>query len=87
MRQIRGLEVDVLVDEGGQLTATEVKSAATPRASQYANLLRFRDQLTSRHGGQHPHPPELRLIYGGSEASTRQGVQLISWQSIADCPW
>src|SRR5699024_2148487 len=75
MRQTRGLEVDALIDEGGQLTVTEVKSAATPSSSQYANLLRFRDQLKAHHDKRHAHAPELRLVYGGTEASTRQGVK------------
>lgn len=84
VRQTRGLEVDTLIDEGGKLTAVEVKSAATPAAHQYANLLRFREQMQSH---EHAQPMELRLIYGGDEVSTRQGVKLIPWTNIADHPW
>ncbi len=87
MRQTRGLEVDTLIDEGGRLTAAEIKSAATPSSSQYANLLRFREQMASNPGKQHPRAPELRLIYGGTEASTRQGIQLVPWKNIADQRW
>lgn len=87
MRQTRGLEVDVLIDEGGQLTAAEFKSAATPNTAQYANLLRFRDQMKTRRNEQYSSAPELRMIYGGTEASTRQGVKLVPWTSIADHQW
>jgi hypothetical protein len=87
MRQTRRLELDALVDEGGQLTATEIKSAATPSAAQYANLLRFRDQVTNNGAKQHSHAPKLRLTYGGDQASTHQGVEYVPWLGIGDLAW
>lgn len=53
----------------------------------YANLPRFREQMANNPNKQHPRTPKLCLIYGGTEASTRQGVQLIPWMSIADQRW
>lgn len=86
MRQTRGLELDALIDEGGQLTGVEIKSAATASAGQYTNLLRFAQQVATPQGIRHP-APTLRLIYGGDQVSTRQGVAIIPWNAIAQHAW
>ncbi|MDN5881630.1 MAG: hypothetical protein L0H37_04580 [Nitrosospira sp.] len=86
MRQTRGLEVDTLIDEGGELIATEVKSTATPSASQYANLLRFRDQMASTAGSLR-RAPQLRLVHGGEQAAVPEGVELIPWHTIGKHAW
>ncbi|MDN5881411.1 MAG: ATP-binding protein [Nitrosospira sp.] len=86
MRQTRGLEVDALIDEGGELIATEIKSSATPSAPQYANLLRFRDQTASKKGSRGT-VQQLRLVHGGEQPSVREGVELIPWHTIGKHAW
>lgn len=84
MRQTRGLEVDVIIDEAAGLTATEVKSTATPGSTQYANLLRLREQLVEAHADR---PPRLRLIHGGTATQTIQGVEMIAWNTVDQHAW
>ncbi|MGH8189971.1 MAG: DUF4143 domain-containing protein [Rhodanobacteraceae bacterium] len=86
LRQTRGLELDAMIDDGGRQTSVEVKSAATISAAQYANLLRFRQQMADASETRRA-PPDLRLIYGGEQASTRQGVDVIPWNAIAQHEW
>lgn len=86
VRQTRGLELDVLIDEGGKLTGVEIKSAATANASQYANLLRFAEQAEAAPSPRHQRP-RIRLVYGGEQASTRQGVAVMPWNAIARHVW
>lgn len=86
LRQIRDLELDALIDDGGQLTGVEVKSAATVSAAQYGNLLRFREHTASQ-PSRYRTPPDLRLIHGGKRASMRQGVAVIPWNAIDQHEW
>lgn len=86
LRQIRGLELDALIDDGGRLTGVEIKSAAPMSAAQYANLLRFRNH-TAGWPSRYRQPPDLRLIHGGDRASVRQEVAIIPWDVTYQHEW
>ncbi len=82
-RESRGLEVDILVEDGLALTAVEVKSGATVDRSFLKPLERFRDLLA-------PYP-ELslcaRLVHGGEGYQRRTAAEVIGWREMAAVEW
>lgn len=79
-RESRGVEIDVLIEDGLALTAVECKSGATVQREHLQALERFASLLSER-------APELalarRLVYGGDEAMERSGVRIVGWQGLA----
>ena len=83
-REAKGLEVDLLVQEGNRLTAVEVKSSATIARDFFTGLKRLGDQVAS-------HQPHLsyepRVLYGGDAGQERRQGNVIPWRRIQDVPW
>lgn len=83
-RETRGLEVDLLVEEGERLVAVEAKSAATVAGGFLKTLDRFRAEVEERQ----PHLTcDLRLIYGGDAAQQRSNAAIIPWDRIHEHGW
>ncbi len=74
-RDRSGHEVDLLIEQGGQLQAVEIKSGATPNADALRGLQNWRELVGEQTG-------PTRLVYGGSEAQTRSGVELAPWHGL-----
>jgi len=70
-----GNEVDLLIDNGGRLTAVEIKSGTTINQDFFKNLLKFRkfSGITSK---------DCYLIYGGEQSMPRQNAQVLSWRDL-----
>lgn len=70
-----GNEVDLLIDNGGRLTAVEIKSGMTINQDFFKNLLKFKkfSGITSK---------DCYLIYGGEESMPRQNAQVLSWRDL-----
>ena len=78
-RETRGLEIDLIIDQGKQLDAIEIKSAATVTSDFFRNLRRFADRMESL--------DDLRtitqaLVYGGDESQQRSQARVASWRHI-----
>jgi predicted AAA+ superfamily ATPase len=84
MREARGVELDVIVDDGSRIIGVEAKSAATLASDFFTTLREFND--TIRQEVQHV-ASETRLVYGGTEPSTRSGVRVVPWSAIQDIDW
>ena len=84
LRQSRGVEVDLVLEHGQRLGLIEVKSGATVPPDFHATLTRASDLLTA--AGE-MRPIERWLIYGGSEAQTRAGAQVVPWRAIQTVAW
>ena len=84
LRETRGAEVDLLVEEGDRLTAVEVKSGATIAPDFFRSLQRLRDEVSS-------HEPHLRfdprVVYGGEAAQHRSAATVIPWRELHEHPW
>ncbi len=78
-RETRGLEVDLIVSNGENLTLIESKSGETLQREYFKNLNKLADKITDKQ-------PELRLnktlIYGGDTTSNRHGAKAISWRDL-----
>ena len=78
-RETRGLEVDLIIDQGEQLDAIEIKSAATVTSDFFTNLRRFADRMG---GVDDPRTIAQTLVYGGDESQQRSHVRVASWRHI-----
>ncbi|VEN73449.1 conserved hypothetical protein [Candidatus Desulfarcum epimagneticum] len=78
-REARGIEIDLLIEQGERLDALEMKSGATLSGSFFKNLSRFADRL--KDGGR---PREVRsaVVYGGDDSQTRSLGRALSWRDI-----
>ncbi len=78
-REARGLEIDLLVDQGEGLDAVEIKSGATTTADFFKNLERFPARLED--AGK-KHRIRSHVVYGGDDSQQRSNVQVISWRNL-----
>lgn len=85
LRQTRGLEVDILIENGSTLTAVEVKSGQTLSSSFFKTLPALARQLDEKQTGHKP--PDLRLVYGGDKSQVRRDIDVIPWNRLADFSW
>jgi len=74
-RDQTGNEVDLLIEEGNTLAPVEIKSGSTVAPGMLAGLQRWTDLA-----GQEVQTPTL--VYGGSEAYTRQGISVRPWFAV-----
>lgn len=80
------LEVDLLLENGAEITAIEIKSSQTPTPA-FFNAF---ETLAARfHHQEHPlfHLGERIVIYGGEEAQGRRGARLLPWSQVDSYPW
>ena len=83
-REAKGLEVDLLIEEGSRLTLTEVRSASTVVRSFFGPLQRLAKELEERR----PHLTlEPRVVYGGSQGQHRQAAAVIPWRELHTHRW
>lgn len=84
LRETRGVEVDLLIEEGDRLTGVEVKSGATVASDFFKALQDLRRDVEA---GQ-PHLRfEARVVYGGQVAQRRNLAEVIPWQEIQEQEW
>lgn len=76
-RESRGLEVDLIIEEAGDLLAIEIKSAATLAQSFFQGVARFCDAFASdqrRVSGQ--------VVYGGETRHPRGDLIALPWRGL-----
>ena len=83
-RDRKGREVDLLVEDGGRLTAVETKSAQTVNEDFFAALAAFAELVKSGR-----RPPSLRrvLVYGGVTRQQRSSATVLPWSAIDRYDW
>ena len=84
VRQDRGAALDLVAEAGSRVYAVEVKSGATVASDFFKGLQEFRRRLADQFPDLHA---DLRLVYGGERAETRNGVQVIPWEKIQQVEW
>jgi len=75
-RNRRGLEADVLLDQGTKIFLGEIKSSHTIPSYPFNNLLKIKELLNKS--------AELNLIYGGTENQRRTFGNIVSWKNLVD---
>jgi uncharacterized protein len=78
-RESRGIEIDILFEDGLVLHAIECKSGATAQPSYFEPLQRFADLLDER---QPALSVRQALIHGGETSSLRRKVPLYGWKDV-----
>lgn len=84
LRHSRGLEVDLLLEEGNRLIAVEMKSAATVARDFFKPLSRLGTDLESQ-GTHLDYDP--RVIYGGDSSQRRRSGTVIPWHQLHQHGW
>lgn len=79
-RESRGIEVDILVEDGTALLAVECKSGATLQPAHLWTLDRFRALLADR-------APTVQLdsalVYAGIDTVRRSGIAVTGWRDVS----
>jgi predicted AAA+ superfamily ATPase len=78
-REARGPEIDLLVEQGEELAAVEIKSGATTTADYFKNLKRFSERMT---GAGKTHRVRNYVVYGGDDSQRRSDAQVLSWRHV-----
>jgi predicted AAA+ superfamily ATPase len=78
-REARGPEVDLIVEQGQNLAAVEIKSGATVSRDFFKKLTNF----SSRMGlVDSPRTVQSYVVFGGEESQKRSDAQVLSWRDI-----
>ncbi len=84
MRDTRGREVDLLIEDATTLTAVEMKSGQTIAQDFFAQLT-YLGELAASDPLIASYVP--RLIYGGNDYVMRSSGEVLGWAKIHDCVW
>jgi predicted AAA+ superfamily ATPase len=84
LRESRGVEVDLIVEDGLRAGAVEVKSGATLARDFWAPLLALGKRAREALAGV-----DLvgRIVYGGDRSEMRDGVEIVPWGRIQEVVW
>ena len=78
-REARGLEIDLLVDQGQEIAGVEIKSGATISQDFFRNLKRFSDRMQSV---EKVKTVRRHIVFSGDESQQRSSVQVLSWRDV-----
>lgn len=78
-RESRGVEVDVVVDDGAVLWLVEVKSGATVATDWFVSL---RAALADTRRDNPGRDVRGVIVYGGDESTERHGVRVLPWMEV-----
>ncbi len=78
-REARGPEVDLLIEQGQDISAVEIKSGATVTGDFFKNLEIFkgRMELTDTRHNIYPH-----VVFGGEGSQNRSNMKILSWRHV-----
>ena len=84
-RDSSGLEIDLILERGTDLTLVEIKSARTP-SGQYFNAF---DRLAASLEGQEATPriANRLVVYAGDESQKRSRGELLAWRDLDAFEW
>lgn len=78
-RESRGLEIDLLIEQGQFMNAVEIKSGATISRDFFKNLERLQGRLKET---RKPYQITSHLVYGGEKSRKQSSVQVLSWDDV-----
>lgn len=74
-----GTEVDLILEQGNDLGAVEIKSGLTVASDAFGNLRKWQKYATERGNFNAIYPG---LVYGGETRFTREGVDVLPWSAL-----
>lgn len=74
----RGVEVDLIVDEGPVLKPIEVKSGATIHSDFFRGVERFRELFS-----EDAREVQGSVVYGGDDSRSRSSVAVVPWNAVS----
>lgn len=74
-RDSKGLEIDLIIEDGTDIKAIEIKSGTTINADFFSNLEKF-EKLTSR-------PLSKYIVFGGDSTAIRRDTRVLPWFETA----
>ena len=78
-RDNTGTEVDLILEQGNDIAAVEIKSGITVASDAFGNLNAWRKYATQRGSFNAIYPG---LVYGGEDRFTRDGVDVMPWAQL-----
>lgn len=78
-RDRKGFEVDLIIEDGRNLTALEIKSGQTPLPDFADNLVSFAKRMREDAGGFTVTP---FIVYGGEAEQRRGETRFLSWKNL-----
>ena len=76
-REARGLEIDLLIEQGQELATVEIKSGATTTADFFKNLKRFSHRM--KNAGK-TRRIRSHVVFGGDDSQQGSDAQVPSWR-------
>lgn len=83
-RDSSGLEIDLILERGTELTLVEIKSARTP-SGQFFNA--FDRLAASLEGQEAPRIANRIVVYAGDESQKRSRGELLAWRDLDAFEW
>lgn len=83
-REVRGAEVDVVVEASRSLLLVEAKSGATVAEDYFAGLRALEERLS---GARERRPRKSIVIFGGDTAQRRSNASAVPWSQIQEASW
>jgi predicted AAA+ superfamily ATPase len=78
-RESRGIELDLLIENGLRLDRVEIKSGATIASDFFRNLKRFAERPVDRFASD---DQRAFLVYGGDSTQHRSDALVLSWRDV-----
>ncbi|MCP3954691.1 MAG: ATP-binding protein [Desulfobacterales bacterium] len=78
-RESRGVEIDLLIENGEDIAAIEIKSGATVNNDFFKNLRRFSDRMRDTRTRR---PVQSQVVYGGDDSQQRSDARVLSWRDV-----
>lgn len=83
-REAKGLEIDLILEEGDRVVAVEAKSGATISSEFFRPLERTRSDIDDKLPTV---SYEARLVYGGQTAQRRGAGAVVPWSQVHEMEW
>jgi hypothetical protein len=76
-------EVDIIIEQGADLVAVEVKASRTPSAHHFDAIETFARRVRER-GDARWRLSRRMVVYGGDESQDRSAGELVAWRRLPD---
>jgi uncharacterized protein len=84
-RDSNGLEIDLILERGADLTLVEIKSARTPSGQLFNAFDRFAASLERQEAA--PRIANRIVVYAGDESQKRSRGELLAWRDLDAFEW
>ncbi len=81
------LEIDLVIERGGELHLVEIKSGQTPSSKFFSAFNRFAERVKANGEATPWRVGERVVVYGGSQSQERSRGKLLSWSELDVHNW